>query len=269
MSSSDDSPAVLPILNNKGGIGKTTTAINLAGALSRAEQTVLLIDIDSQASASVALGLERDGLSPSVAEVLYGDADIEAAIRSLPNEPFDLLPSSLALADADVKLFDANDRHHRLARILDDVRALYDFIIIDCPPSTSLLSLNAMVAADGLIIPVTPAYLALEGIVRLGDVIKQARTTLDESTPVLGLLLTMVGRGAEHEGPVISQVRTHYGDKVFDTEVRTDPALERAAEQGHSIFAHDLSSTGAEDHAALAAEVVERAEQYQIVRTAT
>ena len=150
---------------------------------------------------------------------------------------------------------------------LDDVDPLYDVIVLDCPPSTSLLTLNAMIAGDALIIPVSPGYLALEGIVQLGDVITQVRSNLGDATPVLGLLLTMVERDAD-ESAVISQVRDHYGEKVFATEVRTDPALRRAAAEGTSIFQHAPSSSGSADHAALAEEVLERIAQYSATPSA-
>lgn len=259
-------PTTLPILNNKGGIGKTTTAINLAAGLARAGRTVLVVDLDSQSSASLSLGLSRDQLSPSLADVLFETVDVQDAIRTLDDDPVDLLPGSLDLANADARLFDADDRHHRLSRVLDEVEPLYDFIFLDCPPATSLLTLNAMVAADALLVPVSPAYLALEGIVRLGEVIKQARSSLNETTPVLGLLLTMVNRETEDTDAVISQVRNHYGEKVFSTEIRHDEALARAAQAGHSIFAQAPSSTGADDYAALASEVYDRAEQHRIAR---
>ena len=262
MAPPDDSITTLSILNNKGGIGKTTTAINLAAGLARAGSRVLLVDLDSQASASVGLGLDRAGLSPSSAEVLFGEAALEESIRSLTHEPFDLLPASLDLADADVRLFDANERHHRLATILDEARPLYDFILLDCPPSTSLLTINAMVAADAFIVPVSPAYLALEGVVSLGDVIKQARERLDYGAAVLGLLLTMVETDAPDTRTVIDEIRAHYGDTVFTTEIRKDPALSQTASEGQSIFGYDPSTPGAEDYAAFTEEVIERIERY-------
>jgi len=252
----------LPILNNKGGIGKTTTAINLAAGLARAQSRVLVVDLDSQASASVALGLDRSSLSPSSAEVLFGESALEDAIRSLKTEPFDLLPASLALANADVRLYDTNNRHRRLAQVLEDAKSLYDFILLDCPPSTSLLTINAMVAADAFIVPVSPAYLALEGIVSLGKVIKQTRSRLNRSTKVLGLLLTMVNRDAPDTNAVIEKIRTHYGDTVFSTEIRKDSALSTASSVGQSIFEHAPSSHGAQDYAAFTREVVERVDQY-------
>ena len=267
MALSGNSATTIPILNNKGGIGKTTTAVNLAAALAQAGQSVLLVDVDSQASASLSLGLERSALTPSTAEVLFDEASIETTIRALPAESFDLLPASLDLSKADTRLFESDDRHNRLSNALDEVDPLYDIIVLDCPPSTSLLTLNAMIAGDAIIIPVSPGYLALEGIVQLGDVITQVRSNLGDATPVLGLLLTMVERDAD-ESAVISQVRDHYGEKVFATEVRTDPALRRAAAEGTSIFQHAPSSPGSADHAALAEEVLERIAQYSATPSA-
>jgi chromosome partitioning protein len=262
MASSDDTITTLPILNNKGGIGKTTTAINLAAGLARAGQRVLLVDLDSQASASVGLGLERSALSPSSADALFGEASLETAIRPLQTEGFDLLPGSLDLADADVRLFEMDARQDRLAHLLADVKPLYDFILLDCPPSTSLLTINAMMAADSFIVPVSPAYLALEGIVSLGNVIEQVRDRLDRSASVLGLLLTMVDRDAPNTDAVIDKIRTHYGETVFSTEIREDTALSEASGVGTSIFEHAPSSPGAQDYAAFTEEVVERVMQY-------
>ena len=262
MASTDDTITTLPVLNNKGGIGKTTTALNLAAGLARARSRVLLVDLDSQASASVALGLDRSELVPSSAEVLFGEAALEQAIRTLGDEPFDLLPASLDLADADVRLYDSPDRQRRLAQTLASAESLYAFIVLDCPPSTSLLTINAMVAADALIVPVSPAYLSLEGIVNLGDVIKQARGRLDHCAPVLGLLLTMVDWEAPNVEAVIDKIRTHYGQTVFSTEIRHDSSFATAAEAGQSIFEHAPASPGAQDYAALTNEVVQRVEQY-------
>ena len=267
MALSGDTATTIPILNNKGGIGKTTTAVNLAAALGRADQSVLLVDLDSQASASLSVGLSRSALTPSASEVLFRETSIETAIRALSSESFDLLPASMDLSEADTRLFEADDRHNRLANALDEIDPLYDVIVLDCPPSTSLLTLNAMIAGDALIIPVSPGYLALEGIVQLGDVITQVRSNLGDATPVLGLLLTMVERDAD-ESAVISQVRDHYGEKVFATEIRTDNALRRAAAEGTSIFRHAPSSTGSRDHAALAEEVLERIAQYSAAPSA-
>lgn len=262
MATTDDTITTLPILNNKGGIGKTTTAVNLAAGLARAGERVLLVDLDSQASASVGLGLDRSELSPSSADVLFGEATLSDAIRSLPHEPFDLLPGVLDLADADVRLFETDARQDRLARILADARPLYDFILLDCPPSTSLLTINAMVAADAFIVPVSPAYLALEGIVSLGNVIKQARESLDHSAAVLGLLLTMVDRDAPNTADIINKIRNHYGETVFSTEIREDRALSEVPKTGQSVFEYAPSSPGARDYAAFTDEVVERVAQY-------
>jgi chromosome partitioning protein len=254
---------VIPVLNNKGGVAKTTTAVNLAAGLARAGAQVLLVDFDSQASASLALGVNRSNLQPSVADVLYGEVPIRNAVRSTGRKDFHLLTSSLDLANADVRLAPMQNRHQRFKAVLDEVRDAYDFILVDCAPSTSLLSINAMVAADGFIVPVAPSYLSLEGVVSLGEIIQQAQASFGSIAPVLGILLTMVEGGDDEVQEIISQIRKHYGKRVFSTEIERNVELEDAPGAGETIFEHAPSSAGALDYAELTREVMQRVERYQ------
>ena len=258
MAQSNDSIQVIPVINNKGGVGKTTTAINLAAGMGRAGKRVLLMDLDSQASASLALGVPRPKQHPSSADVLFGEAPTEASIRQLDGAGFDLMPGSIELADTDVRLAQVQRRERRLDTLLRPLRSEYDTILLDCPPSTSLLAVNVVIAADAFLIPLLPSYLGLEGIVSLGEVISKARQSLGYVAPVLGILLTLVDYNKEGTEEIISQVRNHYGDKVFETEIGPDVSLEDAPGYKQTIFEFDESSQGAQDYAALTREVIER-----------
>lgn len=252
----------IPIINNKGGVGKTTTTVNVAAGLARRGRDVLLVDLDSQGSASVSLGVDHDDLSPSSAEVLFGERSIREAVRPTAVDEIDLLTGSLELANADVRLKQRDRGQFRLAEVLAAVEDQYQTILIDCAPSTSVLSVNALVAADAFIIPVTPSYLALEGVVSLGEVVRRVRRGIGEAAPILGIALTMVDRGEESVEGAIEQLRNHYGGKVFDTEVRTDPALEAAPSHDRDIFRHAPHSQGAADYARLVDEIEDRLRRY-------
>jgi len=265
----------IPIINNKGGVGKTTTTVNLAAGLARRGRDVLLVDLDSQGSASVSMGIDNNDLKPSSAEVLYGDRPIQEAIRPTTWDNVDLLTGSLDLANADVRLKKRPNGSHRLAEVLSSVKDQYQTILIDCAPSTSILSVNALVAADAFIVPVTPSYLALEGVVSLGETVRRVRQGIGEAAPILGVVLTMVDRTQDSVPNAIEELRNHYGGKVFDTEIRTDPNLEEAPSRGQDIFRYAPDSTGAADYKRLLDEVEERIDRYGSVygdltnRTAT
>lgn len=252
----------IPVINNKGGVGKTTTAVNVAAGLAHTNQDVLLVDLDSQGSASVSLGVDSQNLTPSSAEVLFQDISITEAIRPTTLDGLDLLTGSLDLANADVRLKQQKNGQDRLREVLAAVEPHYDTIIIDCAPSTSILSVNALVAADAFIIPVTPSYLALEGIISLGETVRKVRRNLGEAAPILGVLLTMVDRRSDGSTDAIEEVRSHYGGKVFDTEIREDPALENAPGAGQDIFRYAPDTQGAADYGAVIDEIVERLERY-------
>lgn len=252
----------IPVINNKGGVGKTTTAVNIAAGLARRGRRVLLVDLDSQGSASVSFGVSQDDLTPSSAEVLFEQAPIEEAIRSTALGKVDLLTGSLELANADLRLKNSQRGQYRLREVLSEVEDEYQTIIVDCAPSTSILSVNALVAADAFIVPVCPSYLALEGIVSLGKTVRRVRRGIGEAAPILGVLLTMVDRGKKEVPGAIEELRSHYGGKVFEREIRRDPVLEEAPSEGRDIFRYAPDSRGAEDYDKIVDEVEERLQRY-------
>jgi chromosome partitioning protein len=252
----------IPVINNKGGVGKTTTAVNLAAGLADRGRRVLLVDLDSQGSASVSLGVSQQDLTPSTAEVLFGKTPIEEVIRTTDRNGVDLVTGSLELANADVRLKNGRNGQYRLREVLSEVEDDYQTIIVDCAPSTSILSVNALVAADAFIVPVSPSYLALEGIVSLGETVRRVRQGIGEAAPILGVLLTMVDRNQKEVPDAIRQVRDHYGGKVFDTEIRKSPKLEEAPSRGMDIFQYAPDSPGAEDYSRIVDEVEERLHRY-------
>lgn len=253
---------VLSVINNKGGVGKTTTATHLACGMARRDRRVLLVDLDSQGSASLAVGIDRSNLTPSAASVLFEETEIEEVLRTGVKPNLDVLTGSLELANTDTRLSDAPEREKRLQQALVPVRSVYDLIVLDCAPSTSLLTINALVASDAFIIPTSPSYLSIEGIISLGRVVSRVRRGIGEAAPTLGILLTMVDPDGDNQRVATRQLREHYGGKVFDTEIRQDRALENAPAKGQSVFEYDPDAPGAADYRAFIDEVEERLERY-------
>jgi len=264
-SSGADMLKTIPVINNKGGVGKTTTTVNVAAGLARRGRRVLVVDLDSQGSASLCFGVDHDDLTPSTAEVLYGDLPIEEAIRPTHREKIDLIAGSLELANADVRLKQRKNGQHRLAEVLSEIEDDYQTILIDCAPSTSILSVCSLVAADAFIIPVTPSYLSLEGVVSLGEVVRRVRRGIGEAAPILGLVLTMVDHDQEEVPDSIQRLREHYGGKVFDTEIRRDPKLDEAHSRNRDIFQYAPDSRGAKDYGQLLDEIERRLQRYGAV----
>ena len=250
---------IIIVVNNKGGTGKTTTTVNLSAALAHSGYRVLIIDLDSQSSASVSLGIPWAKLAPSIADVLYKKIPIHQAIRRSIMPGLDLITSDIELANCDLMLADIKGRENRLKECLNQVVPYYDFILCDCPPSISLLSVTSLVAADQFIVPVTPEYLALEGLISWMNVVKRVEKGIGTKNELMGILLTLVNPGLEDTKKLSELIRSHYGDKVFKTEILKDGLLTQAPSRGKSILEYAPGSPGANAYAELAKEVIQRA----------
>lgn len=248
----------LSIVNNKGGVGKTTSAVSLAAGLAAGGQRVLLVDLDAQGSASLSLGLSRADLHPGAAEVLLEGHQIRNAVRKSLVPGLDILPGSMKLASADLALSDMKGRETVLKTALAPVLSEYDFTILDCPPSLGLLTVNALIAADYFIIPLTPDYLALEGLVNLMEAVERIRAGIGKTAAPLGILLTLCDNRLNVTEEIGGMIRKHYGRLVFKTEVRVNVCLKEAPSFGKTIFDYDAASVGAECYRELTKEVLRR-----------
>jgi chromosome partitioning protein len=253
---------VVAIVNNKGGTGKTTTAVHLAAGLARGGRRVLLMDLDAQASASFALGAGGDPAALSMVDVLFGNRPAAEAARPTSVPRLSLVPAEMELASADLMLADAPDRERRLAGVLDRFRAEaappVDLALLDCPPAMSLMTVNALVAADRFLVPVTPEYLALEGLVNLMAAVDRVRRGLGARAALLGILFTLAPPGGRAAREVTALVRERFGAQVFDAEIRRDVRLAEAPAHSRTVFDHAPECRGAQGYAALVREAAAR-----------
>jgi chromosome partitioning protein len=248
---------IIAIANQKGGVGKTTTAVNLAAALARTPKKVLLVDLDPQGNATMGSGVDKRELQASTTDVLLEEMHATSAIVRTP-EDFDLLPGNIDLTAAEIELMDEAGREQRLKRALDPLRGKYDFIIVDCPPALSLLTLNALTAADSVLVPMQCEYYALEGLSALLDTIDALKARLNPALEVEGVLRTMFDVRNNLANAVSAELTTHFGDKVFRTIVPRNVRLAEAPSHGQSIVGYDRASRGAVAYLGLAGEVLRR-----------
>jgi len=247
---------VIAITNQKGGVGKTTTAINLGASLAANDLHVLLIDSDPQGNATTGLGIPKLGDQPTLYQVLLGEADLASSVVHTAFEGLHIVPSDKNLVAANLELIDIEDRETRLQKKIETVRPQYDFILIDCPPALDLLTLNAMVAADSVLIPIQCEFFALEGVSQLLDTIDRVRDSFGSHVQVEGVLLTMYDDRMNLTRQIESDLREFFGTKVFRTVIPRSIRLAEAPSFGKPILTYDVRSRGAESYIQLAKEIL-------------
>jgi chromosome partitioning protein len=247
---------IIAIANQKGGVGKTTTSVNLGAGLAQVGKKVLLVDIDAQGNATTGVGIEKSELDQCIYNVLVEDADVQGAIRKTATENLDVLPATIQLAGAEIELVPTISREVRLQRALQPIRDEYEYIIIDCPPSLGLLTINALTAADSVIIPVQCEYYALEGLSQLLNTVRLVQKHLNKNLAIQGVLLTMLDARTNLGIQVIDEVKKYFRDKVYRSIIPRNVRLSEAPSHGKPIMQYDAKSRGAEVYLDLAEEVI-------------
>ena len=252
---------IIGVANQKGGVGKTTTAVNLAAALGVLEKKVLLIDADPQANATSGLGIEE--VNFSTYNLLEHSADVKDCIQKTSSPNLDLVPSHIDLVAAEIELVDRDKREYMLKKALEEVKSEYDYIIIDCAPSLGLITVNALTAADSVIIPIQCEYFALEGLGKLLNTVKNVQKIHNYDLDIEGLLLTMYDSRLRLSNQVVEEVNTHFPEMVFETVISRNVRLSEAPSFGESILMYDAESKGAIQYIQLAVEVLLKNEKLQ------
>lgn len=252
---------IIAIANQKGGVGKTTTAINLSSCLAEAGQKVLTIDFDPQGNATSGLGLEKGQIEDTVYEMMLGDCSFEECLQHGVQEDLDVLPSDSNLSGAEIELLDVDDKEFVLKSHLEKIKDEYDFIIIDCPPSLSLLTLNALVAADTVLVPIQCEYYALEGLSQVLRTINIVKRRMNSSLEMEGVVFTMYDARTNLSLEVVENVKNNLNEKIYKTIIPRNVRLAEAPSHGMPINIYDSKSTGAESYRLLAAEVISRGQE--------
>ena len=251
---------IIAVTNQKGGVGKTTTCVNLAASLATLQRRVLVVDLDPQGNATTGCGIDKESLELTACDVILGEAQALDVIQTVQDGSFSLLPANSDLTVAEVRLLQEIGREMKLRNVLEPVRGLYDYVLIDCPPTINMLTLNALTAADGVLIPIQCEYYALEGLSSLLETVKQVRNTVNHALNIKGMLRTMFDPRNKLAREVSEQLIKHFGDKVYATIIPRNVRLAEAPSFGLVALQHDRSSTGAKAYLALAEEVVAQEE---------
>jgi len=254
----EHSPRIIAVANQKGGVGKTTTAVNLATALAANEMRVLLVDIDAQGNASTGLDIEKREDRPTVYDLLIGEGVATEAIAPTVVPGLDIVPASVHLAGAELELLDADGREFRLARALNALEAGYDYILIDCPPALGLLTLNALCAAHSVLVPLQCEFYALEGLSHLVRTIERVRQSFNPELEIQGVVLTMFDRRNNLSDMVAADVREHFGDKVYKTVIPRNVRISEAPSYGKPVLLYDWRCAGSRAYIHLAGEILKR-----------